>query len=46
MNDEMALRMFNDFAGNHLWNPSDNSILGKSIVISYDMPFVKVGAKP
>lgn len=48
MNDETALtlRMLKDSAGNYLWNPSDNTILGKSVVISCDMPPVKDGAKP
>ena len=48
MNDETALtlRMLKDSAGNHLWNPSDNTILGKPVVISYDMPSVGAGAKP
>lgn len=48
MNDETALtlRTLKDSAGNYLWNPSDNTILGKSVVISYDMPPVKDGAKP
>ena len=38
MNDETALtlRTLKDSAGNYLWNPSDNTILGKSVVISYD----------
>lgn len=48
MNDETALtlRMLKDSAGNYLWNPSDNTILGKPVVISYDMPSVEAGAKP
>ena len=48
MNDETALtlRMVKDSAGNYLWNPSDNTILGKPVVISYDMPSVGAGAKP
>ena len=48
MNDETALtlRMVKDSAGNYLWNPSDNTILGKPVVISYDMPYVGAGAKP
>lgn len=48
MNDETALtlRMLKDSAGNYLWNPSDNTILGKPVVISCDMPPVKDGAKP
>ena len=48
MNDETALtlRMLKDSAGNHLWNPSDNTILGKPVVISYDMPSVETGEKP
>ena len=48
MNDETALmlRILKDSAGNYLWNPSDNTILGKPVVISYDMPPVKDGAKP
>ena len=48
MNDETALtlRVVNDSAGNYLWNPSDNTILGKPVVISYDMPYVGAGAKP
>ena len=48
MNDDTALtlRMVKDSAGNYLWNPSDNTILGKPVVISYDMPSVGAGAKP
>lgn len=48
MNDETALtlRMVKDSAGNYLWNPSDNTILGKPVVISYDIPSVGAGAKP
>ena len=48
MNDETALtlHMLKDSVGNYLWNPSDNTILGKPVVISYDMPPVKNGAKP
>lgn len=48
MNDETALtlRMLKDSAENYLWNPSDNTILGKPVVISYDMPSVGAGAKP
>ena len=48
MNDETALtlRMVKDSTGNYLWNPSDNTILGKPVVISYDMPSVGAGAKP
>lgn len=48
MNDETALtlRMLKDSTGNYLWNPSDNTILGKPVAISYDMPSVEAGAKP
>ena len=48
MSDETALtlRMLKDSAGNYLWNPSDNTILGKPVAISYDMPSVEAGAKP
>lgn len=48
MNDETALmlRMLKDSAGNYLWNPSDNTILGKPVAISGDMPSVGAGAKP
>lgn len=40
MNDEtaLALRMLKDDNENYLWNVSDNTILGKPVVISYDMP--------
>ena len=48
MNDETALTLhtLKDSAGNYLWNPSDNTILGKPVAISCDMPSVKAGAKP
>lgn len=48
MNDETALtlRMLKDSGGNYLWNATDNTILGKPVVISYDMPSMAPGAKP
>ena len=48
MSDETALtlRMLKDSAGNYLWNPSDNTILGKPVAISCDMLSVEAGAKP
>ena len=48
MRDETALtlRMLKDSAGNYLWNPSDNTVLGKPVAISCDMPSMEAGAKP
>lgn len=48
MSDETALtlRMLKDSARNYLWNPSDNTILGKPVAISCDMPSVEAGIKP
>lgn len=48
MNDEtaFALRLLKDSAENYLWNPSDNTILGKPVYISYDMPSAEAGNVP
>lgn len=48
MNDEtaLALRFMKDDNGNYLWNSSDNTILGKPVVISYDMPDAANGNVP
>ncbi len=48
MNDETALtlRLLKDESGNHLWNHSTDTILGKAVVISNDMPSVGSGNTP
>ena len=48
MNDEtaLALRLLKDDNGNYLWNASDDTILGKPVVISYDMPDIGSGNAP
>lgn len=47
MNDKtaLALRKLNDADGNYLWNPANDTILGKQVIISEFMPDIKVGAK-
>ena len=48
INDETALtlRMLKDDAGNYLWNHTNDTILGKPVVISYDMPSADAGETP
>lgn len=48
MNDKTALdlRTLKDNAGNYLWCDSDNTILGKKVLISEYMPDADAGAKP
>lgn len=48
MNDETALslRTMKDDAGNYLWNHSDNTILGKPVIISNFMPSAEAGTVP
>lgn len=48
MNDETAfsLRTMKDDAGNYLWNHSDNTILGKPVIISNFMPSAEAGSVP
>jgi len=48
INDEtaLALRTLKDSAGNYLWRDSDNTILGKRVVMNRAMPSAAVGTKP
>lgn len=48
MNDKtaLALRKLKDSAGNYLWNNTDNTILGKPVMISEYMPDAEEGTKP
>lgn len=48
MNDEtaLALRTLKDDAGNYLWRDSDNTILGKRVIISEYMPNADPSSKP
>ena len=48
MNDEtaLALKKLKDDAGNYLWRGSDDTILGKPVLISEFMPGAEAGAKP
>ncbi len=48
MNDETALllRTLKDSTGNYIWNQSNDTILGKQVVICNAMPSVASGAKP
>ena len=48
MNDEtaLALRTLKDSAGNYLWRNSDDTILGKRVIISEYMPNTESGSKP
>lgn len=48
MNDDTALtlRLLKDEAGNPLWNQANDTILGKPVVISYDMPSAESGKTP
>lgn len=48
MNDETAhaLKKLKDEAGNYLWRGSDDTIMGKPVMISEYMPNAEPGAKP
>ena len=48
MNDETAfyLRTLKDNDGNYLWNPNNDTILGKEVIISPYMPSIKSGKQP
>ena len=48
MNDEtaLALRSFKDSTGNYLWRGSADTLLGKPVVITNNMPSAKGGKKP
>lgn len=48
MNDEtaLALKKLKDDAGNYLWRGSDDTIIGKPVMISEYMPNAEAGAKP
>lgn len=48
MNDKtaLALRSLKDSSGNYLWRDSDDTILGKKVIISEYMPNIGAGAKP
>jgi len=48
MNDDtaLALRLLKDSSGNHLWNQANDTILGKPVVISNDMPSASSGNTP
>ena len=48
MNDEtaLALRTLKDSAGNYLWRNSDDTILGKRVIISEYMPNAESDSKP
>ena len=48
MNDKtaLALRTLKDNAGNYLWRDSDDTILGKRVIVSEFMPDADAGAKP
>lgn len=48
MNDETALtlRLLKDGNGNYLWNPANDTILGKRVFISNDMPSADSGEMP
>lgn len=48
MNDEtaLALKKLKDDAGNYLWRGSDDTIMGKPVMISEYMPNAEAGSKP
>lgn len=48
MNDKtaLALRKMKDSDGNYLWNNSNDTILGKQVLISEFMPDIESGTKP
>ncbi|OPY61029.1 MAG: Phage capsid family protein [Pelotomaculum sp. PtaU1.Bin065] len=48
MNDKtaLALRTLKDDAGNYLWRDSDDTILGKKVIMTEFMPDTESGSKP
>lgn len=48
MNDKtaLALRKLKDEDGNYLWNSANDTILGKPVIISNEMPDIESGKKP
>ena len=48
MNDDTAfdLRLMKDEEGNYLWNHTDNTIFGRPVIISNDMPSAESGNVP
>lgn len=48
MNDQTAflLRTMKDSAGNYIWNQTNDTILGKQVVLCKAMPSVAAGTKP
>ena len=48
MNDETALtlRLLKDENGNYLWNHTSDTILGKPVIVSNDMPTAENGKIP
>jgi len=48
MNDKtaLALRTLKDDAGNYLWRDSDDTILGKKVIMTEFMPDAEYGSKP
>lgn len=48
MNDEtaLALKKLKDDAGNYLWRGSDDTIMGKPVMITEYMPSAEAGTKP
>ena len=48
MNDKtaLALRKLKDIDGNYLWNQTNDTILGKQVIISEYMPDIETGTKP
>ena len=48
MNDvtALAVRKLKDTAGNYLWRDSDDTILGKRVVMNSAMPSSAIGSKP
>lgn len=48
MNDKtaLALRTMKDKDGNYLWNQANDTILGKKVYISNEMPDIAAGKKP
>ncbi len=48
MNDEtaLALRRMKDDAGQYLWNPNDDLLLGKPVEVANDMPSAEAGKMP
>jgi HK97 family phage major capsid protein len=48
MNDEtaLALRTLKDSSGNYLWDSAEDTLLGKPVQISYNMPSAEAGKAP